>query len=102
MSLLSKIEGLTYQIVKMKCEFLSEMNEALDKRGVGSESFFCTKTIQESIEHKLDSFTVNLFAKLSLKSPRPNTFIYTFINPLFSSHHSVFAVQDTALCSQQD
>ena len=101
-SLLSKIEGLTHQIDKMKCDFLSEMNEALDKRGVGSESFFCTKTIQESIEHKFDSFTVNLFAKLSLNSHLPNTFVNTSTNPLLSSDHSVFAVEDTALCFQQD
>ena len=101
-SLLLKIEGLTHQIDKMKCDFLSEMNEALDKRGVGSESFFCTKTIQESIEHKFDSFTVNLFAKLSLNTHLPNTFVNTSTNPLLSSDHSVFAVQDTALCFQQD
>ena len=51
-SLLSKIEGLTHQIDKMKCDFLSEMNEALDKRGVCSESLFCTNTIQKSIENE--------------------------------------------------
>ena len=71
------------------------MNEAF-------ESFFCMKTIQESIEHKFDSFTVNLFAKLSLNSHLPNTFVNTSTNPLLSSDHSVFAVQDTALCFQQD
>ena len=58
--------------------------------------------IQESIEHKFDSFTVNLFAKLSLNSHLPNTFVNTSTNPLLSSDHSVFAVEDTALCFQQD
>ena len=87
---------------KMKTDFFSEINEALDKRGVGSETFFCSKTIQDSIEKKFDSFTVNLFAKLSLNSHSLNTFVNTSTNPLLSSDHSVFAAQDTTLCFQQD
>eukprot|EP00804_Cyclotella_cryptica_P025234 CCRYP_010347-RB/>CCRYP_010347-RB protein AED:0.32 eAED:0.26 QI:0/0/0/1/0/0/2/0/138 len=39
-SLLSKIEDLTHQMDKMKVDFLTEMNKALDKRGVGSASCF--------------------------------------------------------------
>jgi hypothetical protein len=52
-SLLSKIEGLTHQIDKMKVDFLSEMNEAFDKRGVGSESFFAQRQFRKALKKRL-------------------------------------------------
>ncbi len=52
-SLLSKIEGLTHQIDKMKADFLSEMNQALDKRGVGSESFFAQRQFRKALKISL-------------------------------------------------
>jgi hypothetical protein len=63
---------------------------------------FCTKTIQESIEDKFDSFMLNLFAKLSLNSHHLHIFVNTSTNPLLSSDHSVVAIQDIALCFQED
>lgn len=42
---------------------------------VGSESFSCALTIQESIEEKFDTFTAKIFAKLSLSSHPSNTFV---------------------------
>ncbi len=60
------------------------------------------KKVQKNIEHKFNCFKVNHFDKLSLNSHLPNTFVNTSTNPLLSFDHSVFEVQDTALCFQQD